>query len=57
MNYGSIGYDNNIFIFNEENELNDFLKANPLAKKYIKRYMGSAEMINNSNRWCMVREY
>ncbi len=56
MNYGSIGYDNNIFIFNEENELNDFLKANPLAKKYIKRYMGSAEMINNSNRWCLWLE-
>ena len=56
MNYGSIGYDNNIFIFNEENELNDFLKENPLAKKYIKNYMGSAEMINNLDRWCLWLE-
>ena len=56
MNYGSIGYDNNIFIFNKEDELNIFLERNPLAKKYVKKYMGSAEMINNLKRWCLWLE-
>ena len=56
MNYGSIGYDNNIFIFNKEDELNTFLKENPLAEKYIKKYMGSFEMINNIKRWCLWLE-
>ncbi len=56
MNYGSIGYDKNVFIFNKEDELNNFLKENPLAKKYIKKYMGSVEMINNLNRWCLWLE-
>jgi hypothetical protein len=56
MNYGSIGYDNNIFIFNKEDELNNFLKENPLAEKYIKKYMGSVEMINSIKRWCLWLE-
>lgn len=56
MNYGSIGYDKNVFIFNQESELNNFLKENPLAKKYIRKYMGSVEMINNLKRWCLWLE-
>ena len=56
MNYGSIGYDDNIFIFNKEDKLNTFLKENPLAEKYIKKYMGSFEMINNIKRWCLWLE-
>ena len=45
------------YIGNEINpKFESFLKENPLAEKYIKKYMGSFEMINNIKRWCLWLE-
>jgi len=37
----------------EEDDLKEFLEADPLSEKYIRRFMGSAEFINNKKRWCL----
>lgn len=37
----------------EENEYDEFVKAEPNAIKYIKRFVGSVEFINNKKRWCL----
>jgi len=37
----------------EDDELEDFLKKEPKAKKYIKKLLGSEEFINNKKRWCL----
>jgi len=37
----------------EGNELEDFLNKEPNAKPYIKKLIGSAEFINNTNRYCL----
>ena len=37
----------------EEDEYENFIKAQPEALPYIKRLVGSAEFINNKKRWCL----
>jgi hypothetical protein len=37
----------------EDADLEGFIKADTLAKKYIRRFMGSTEFINNKKRWCL----
>ena len=37
----------------EDDDLADFIKADPLSEKYIRRFMGSEEFINNKKRWCL----
>ncbi|MCL2044761.1 MAG: methylase [Oscillospiraceae bacterium] len=37
----------------EDADLADFIKADPKSEKYIRRFMGSAEFINNRLRWCL----
>ena len=37
----------------EDDDLADFIKADPLSKKYIRQFMGSEEFINNRKRWCL----
>ncbi len=37
----------------ENDEIDDFLKKEPLARKYIKKLLGSEEFINNKKRWCL----
>ncbi|MCD8125133.1 MAG: hypothetical protein LUE23_08905 [Lachnospiraceae bacterium] len=37
----------------EDDEYENFIKREPKAKKYIKRLMGSVELINNKKRWCL----
>lgn len=37
----------------EDDELADFIKKEPNAKKYIKKLVGAREYINNQNRWCL----
>ena len=52
MQKGNEMYDDcNLII--EADEYEDFIKKEPLAKKYIKRYAGSEEFINNKIRYCI----
>jgi hypothetical protein len=52
MQKGNEMYDDcNLII--EADEYEDFIKKEPLAKKYIKRYVGSEEFINNKIRYCI----
>jgi len=37
----------------EDEDLADFIKADPFSEKYIRRFMGAAEYINNKQRWCL----
>jgi len=37
----------------EDADLANFIKTDPLSEKYIRRFMGSAEFINNKKRWCL----
>jgi len=37
----------------EDKDLEDFVKADPLSKTYIHRFMGAEEYINNKKRWCL----
>jgi len=37
----------------EDADLAAFIKADPLSEKYIRRFMGSEEFINNKKRWCL----
>jgi len=52
MQKGNEMYDDcNLII--EADAYEDFIKKEPLAKKYIKRYVGSEEFINNKIRYCI----
>jgi hypothetical protein len=52
MQKGNEMYDDcNLII--EADEYDGFIKKEPLAKKYIKRYAGSEEFINNKIRYCI----
>ena len=37
----------------ENNEIDEFLKKEPNAKKFIKKLIGAEEFINNKKRWCL----
>lgn len=37
----------------EADEYDDFIQKEPSAKQYLKRFIGSAEFINNKQRWCL----
>ena len=37
----------------ENDEIEEFLKKEPNAQKYIKKLIGSEEFINNKKRWCL----
>jgi len=37
----------------EDEDLETFVKADPMSKKYIRRFMGAEEYINNKKRWCL----
>jgi type I restriction-modification system DNA methylase subunit len=43
--------DGNLII--EKDDYENFIKREPKAKKYIKRYMMGREFLNNSPRWCL----
>ena len=50
--FGNMPNDGGALII-EENELDDFLKKEPKAKKYIKQFLGANEFINNKARYCL----
>ena len=52
MIVGSCPTDGGGFILTPE-EYEDFIKKEPKAKKYIKKYIGSEEFINNKVRYCL----
>ena len=52
MQKGNEMYDDKNLII-EEHEYEDFIAKEPLAKQYIKRYIGAKEFINNKKRYCL----
>lgn len=52
MSKGSIPVDDGNFFFTTE-EKNEFLKAEPNAEKYIKKFYGAREFLHNEERWCL----
>ncbi|UNN05290.1 DNA methyltransferase [Rhodococcus opacus] len=53
MMYGSKPSDGGHLVL-DDNERNELLDASPSAAEFVKRYVGSAEYINGSSRWCLV---
>lgn len=56
MTNGSVPRDGGNLILSTE-EKDELLAKNPLAEKYIRRYIGSEEFINNKLRYCLWLEY
>ena len=52
MTKGSQPTDGGNLLLTEE-ERNELIKKNPLAEKFIKRYMGASDLINNIVRYCL----
>lgn len=52
MRKGSQPTDGGNFLFNEKEYL-DFIDQEPKSKKYFRRFMGGAEFIKNSPRYCL----
>ncbi len=44
--------DGNLLFFNNE-EYDDFIKKEPESKRFIRKYIGSDDFINNKNRFCL----
>ena len=52
MTYGSKPTDGGNLLFTAE-ELAEFIKIEPLAKEYIRPFIGSEELINGNGRYCL----
>lgn len=52
IRFGNQPIDGGGFLFSQE-ELDEFLNKEPKAKKFVRRYMGSDELINNIPRYCL----
>lgn len=52
MKFGSMAADGGQLLFTT-NEKNEFLKKEPNALPYFRRFIGSEEFINNKERWCL----
>ena len=53
MSRGNSPYDGGIFIFNSQEEVDDFLTKEPKAKKFVKKLLSAREYLNNGKRWCL----
>ena len=49
---GNKPIDGGNYLFTQD-EMENFIKLEPLSKKYFKRWVGSQEFINNLNRYCL----
>lgn len=49
---GNAGYDNNNLIL-EANEREELLEKHPESSKFIRKYVGSKELIHSLSRWCI----
>ena len=52
MVYGNIPRDGGFYTFTDE-EKDEFITKEPKAEKYMYRFLGSKEYINNSQRWIL----
>jgi len=52
MVFGSMPNDGGHLIM-EENEYEEFIKTEPEAKKFIRKFLGAEEFINNKKRYCL----
>jgi len=52
MCFGNMPADGGHLII-EENEYDEFIKAEPQAKKFIRKFLGADEFINNKKRYCL----
>ena len=52
MCFGNMAADGGHLII-EENEYDEFIKAEPQAKKFIRKFLGADEFINNKKRYCL----
>ena len=52
MQYGSMPIDNGFLILDKD-EKDKLINDNPNCSKYIKEYMGGAEIIKQKKRWCL----
>lgn len=52
IRFGSMPRDGGGFILSNE-EKEELVKSEPLAEKWIRRYIGAYEFINNKSRWCL----
>ena len=52
MVFGSMANDGGNLII-EADEYDNFIKNEPSAKKFIRRFLGAEEFINGKNRWCL----
>jgi hypothetical protein len=52
MIYGNKPTDNGYLIFSDE-EKYEFIKSEPKSELYFKKFIGSAEFIQNKSRWCL----
>ena len=52
MKSGSMPRDGGNFSLNDE-EKSEIIKSNPIAKKWIKRFVGAEEFLNQKSRWCL----
>ncbi|MDM8564679.1 class I SAM-dependent DNA methyltransferase [Candidatus Halobeggiatoa sp. HSG11] len=55
MSFGNMPLDGGNLIINDD-ELSDFLKLEPKAKKYILPLVSAKEFLNQKNRWCLWLE-
>lgn len=53
MKYGSKPTDGGNLLFNDQQELDEFLKVEPKAKQFIRPFIGSEELINGGLRFCL----
>ena len=53
MASGSMAADGGYLFINSREKYEDFIKREPKAKKFIKRFIGGDEFINNIERWCL----
>jgi hypothetical protein len=49
---GNKPIDDGNYLFTEE-EMNEFIKKEPLSEKYFKKFYGAQEFINNGKRFCL----
>ena len=52
MGFGSMANDKGYLLLSDE-EYQEIIKNEPLAKQYLKPFLGSREFLNNIKRWCL----